>query len=106
MGIMTDLCHITVGRVYHGEVCQECSQVGYHPLHRTSLLGERGKGGNLVNSAMYIEVDGTHDESFPLLQESHLNLHGLAFCECIGGRGKIPGLFPSRCTLRWVYCKY
>ena len=44
MSIITDLCYITVGRVYHGEVCQKRSKVGYHPLHRTSLLEREEEG--------------------------------------------------------------
>ena len=36
-----------MGSVYHGEVSEERSKIGHHPLHCTSLLvrGEGGEGG-------------------------------------------------------------
>ena len=32
------LCEVTVGCVYHGEVSEECSKVGYHALYCTGSL--------------------------------------------------------------------
>ena len=54
-----------MGRVYHGEVSEEGSKIGHHPLHCTSLLvreedGEGGgcEGGGWRGRRMKREEDG------------------------------------------------